>query len=77
MARLAAREPTAVLVVAAWLHGSPPVVAARITYTLDVSQPERSVVTVVGVDEIAGVVRTWLDDVRMLAPAGDGPVTGA
>jgi hypothetical protein len=63
MARLAAREPTAVLVVAAWLHGTPPRVAARITYTHDVTRPEREVVAASGVDEIAAVVRRWLDDV--------------
>jgi hypothetical protein len=74
MARLAAREPTAVLVVAAWLHGTPPQVAARITYTLDATQPEpeREVVTVSGVDEIAAVVRRWLDDLSRPA----APVTG-
>jgi hypothetical protein len=70
MARLAAREPTAVLVVAAWLHGTPPRVAARITYTHDVSRPEREVVTASGMDEITAVVRRWLDDVGGRAPEG-------
>jgi hypothetical protein len=70
MARLAAREPTAVLVVAAWLHGAPPRVAARITYTHDVSRSEREVVTASGVDEITAVVRRWLDDVGGRAPEG-------
>jgi hypothetical protein len=68
MARLAAREPTAVLIVAAWLHGTPPRVAARITYTHDVTRPEREVVTASGVDEITAVVRRWHEE--LAGPAG-------
>ena len=70
MARLAAREPTAVLVVAAWLHGTPPRVAARISDPHDVTRPEREVVAASGVDEITAVVRRWLDDVAGRAPEG-------
>jgi hypothetical protein len=58
-----AAKPTAVLVVSAWREGEPSVVAARITYTLDVTQPHRLTVTAAGVDAIAAVVRRWLDEV--------------
>ena len=54
MVGAAARQPTAVLVVSAWHEGAPPRLAARITYTLDVTRPDRVVVTAAGVDEIVG-----------------------
>ncbi len=76
MARTAAREPAAVLVVSAWREGEPPRVAARITYTLDVTQAERVTVTAAGVEEIGAVVRRWLDEVQASGDAGDAPVTG-
>ena len=71
----AAQEPTAVLVVAAWPHGTPPHVAARITSTLDVRQPERESVAATGRDEIAAAIDRWLDGLARLEH-GDGPVTG-
>jgi hypothetical protein len=66
------RRPTAVLVVSAWLD--PPHLVARITYTLDATQPDRVTVTVAGVDEIAAVVRRWVRDAAE-APGGDVTVT--
>lgn len=59
-----AREPTAVLVLSVWREGSPPRLAARITYTLDVAQAQRVTVTAAGVDEIDDVVRRWLHEVE-------------
>jgi hypothetical protein len=73
MARAA--RPTAVLVVSAWREGRPSVIAARITYTLDVASADRCTVTAAGVDEIAAVVRGWLDEVQASADAGDELVT--
>jgi hypothetical protein len=66
---------TAVLVLTVWLHGDPAKVAARIICTRDVSRPERVVVTAAGSDQIAGVVRSWLDQFVRTAGSGDGPVT--
>jgi hypothetical protein len=63
-------RPTAVLVVSAW-H-DPPHLVARITYTLDATQPDRVTVTVAGVDEIDAVVRRW---VRDAAESRGGDVT--
>lgn len=58
----AAPDSTALLVVHAWLHGTPPHVAARITSTLDVSQPDRVTVAAAGAEEITAEVRRWLDE---------------
>jgi hypothetical protein len=66
-----------VLVVRAWLHGDPPSVAARITYTVDVSRPDRVTVAVAGEDELARVISRWLHEVVAGATTGDGPVTEA
>ena len=77
MVGVAAREPTAVLVVSVWREGAPSRLAGRITYTLDATQPERVTVTAAGVDEIGSVIRRWLDEVEAARqPAGDAPVTG-
>ena len=73
MARAA--RSTAVLVVSAWREGEPSVVAARITYTLDVASADRSTVTAAGVDAIDAVVRRWLDEVQASGDAGDESVT--
>jgi len=64
-------EPSAVLVVRAWVHGSPPRIAARVTYTPDVTQPERVTRTVAGADAIGAVVQGWLDELGRPRP----PVT--
>jgi hypothetical protein len=56
-------EPTAVLVIRAWRHGAPPVVVARITYTLDARTPEQEEVAATGVAEIGAVVERWLEHV--------------
>ena len=64
MVGAAARERAAVLVVSAWREGMPPRLAARITYTLDVTQSDRVTVTTAGADEIQAVVRSWLDGVE-------------
>jgi hypothetical protein len=60
-----ARGRTGVLVVRAWLEGSPPgQLRARITQTLDISAP-REVVRVVGsADDVLALVRAWLDALR-------------
>jgi hypothetical protein len=63
MAGADVRKPTAVLVVSAWHEGEPPKVAARITYTLDVTKPSRVSVAAAGIGEIEAVVRRWLDGV--------------
>lgn len=75
MVGAAVRQPTAVLVVSAWREGTPPRVAARITYTLDVTRPDRVTATAAGVDEIEAVVRRWLGEVESYRPSGDAPVT--
>ena len=59
----AAREPTALIVVAAWHEGSPRRLAARITYTVDASQPSRVTVLAAGLDEIEAVIGDWLNEV--------------
>jgi hypothetical protein len=64
-------EPTAVLVIRAWRHGAPPVVAARITYTLDATSPEKQEVAASGIREIGAVVERWLEEVA----ERDRPVT--
>jgi len=66
-----------VLVVAAWHEGAPPRVAARITYTLDVTHPERITVTAAGAEEIAAVVERWLGELAASPSSGDVPVTEA
>jgi len=71
----AVHERTAVLVVRAWLHGDPPVLAARITYTVDVLRPGEVAVAAAGVDDILDTVSRWLDE--FVARAGDEPVTDA
>jgi hypothetical protein len=75
MSGAAARKPRAVLVVSAWREGVPSRVVARITYTVDVTQSHRLTLTVAGVDEIAAVVRRWLDEVAAAWSSGDAVVT--
>jgi hypothetical protein len=75
MVGAAAREPTALLVVAAWREGTPPTIAARITYTVDTSLPGRVTVTAAGADEIGAVVNEWLDQIDRAAGRRDAPVT--
>jgi hypothetical protein len=75
MVGAAAREPTALLVVAAWHEGVPPRIAARITYTVDTSRPGRVTVTAAGVDEIAAAVTEWLDQISRAAGRRDAAVT--
>jgi hypothetical protein len=75
MAGVAAREPTAVLVASAWEAGAPPEVAARITYTVDVTRPESVTVAATGADEIVAVVRRWLEEVSAGWESGDVAVT--
>jgi hypothetical protein len=70
----AAPEPRALLVVHAWLHGTPPRVVARITSTLDVTRPDRVTVSAAGLDEITTEVRRWLEAVAEAQP-GDERVT--
>ena len=70
------RQASAVLVVSAWHEGAPPTLAARITYTLDAADSERTTVTAAGADEIHAVVRGWLADVEAARRPGDAPVTG-
>jgi hypothetical protein len=53
-----------VLVVAAWHEGEPPVVVARITYTLDVTTADRLTVAAAGLDEIGAFIEGWLQDVE-------------
>jgi hypothetical protein len=67
-------RPTAVLVVSAWSEGAPPRLVARITYTLDATQPDRVTVTAASVDEIDAVVRRWLRDAETFSD-GDATVT--
>jgi hypothetical protein len=59
-----AGRPTGVLVVSAWYEGEPPILAARITYTLDVTVPDRITITAAGLDAIDGVVRKWLREIE-------------
>ena len=70
-----ARKPTALLVVAAWREGSPPRLAARITYTIDAARPERVTVTAAGADEIAAAVNDWLNEIEKAARPRDAAVT--
>jgi hypothetical protein len=71
-----AQEPTAVLVVAAWREGMTSRVVARITYTSDVTRSDHVTVIASGLDEIAGAIRGWLEDVSAVRDSGDAPVTG-
>jgi hypothetical protein len=75
MVGAAAREPTALLVVAAWREGAPPRIAARITYTVDTSRAERVSVLASSADEIAAAVSEWLDQIEKAAGRRDAPVT--
>jgi hypothetical protein len=75
MVGAAAREPTALLVVAAWHEGSPPRLAARITYSVDTSRPGRVTVTAAGADEIAAAVNEWLDEIDRAGGRRDAAVT--
>jgi len=75
MVGAAAREPTALFVVAAWQEGAPPRLAARITYTVDTSHAARVTVTTSGQDEIATVFGRWLNEVVAAAGRRDAPVT--
>ena len=63
MVGAAQRKPTGVLVVAAWRQGAPSRVAARITYTVDVTRSARVTVTAAGVEAIATAIREWLDEI--------------
>ena len=63
MVGAAAREPTALIVVAAWHEGSPPRLAARITYTVDAARASRVTVLAAGQDEIVAVVGDWLNEI--------------
>jgi hypothetical protein len=74
MVGLAPRRPTAVLVVSAWREGAPPVLAARITYTLDVTGDDRVTLVASGVEEIEAAVRRWLRDADAFR-TGDATVT--
>jgi hypothetical protein len=58
-----AGAPTAVLLISAWHEGQPSELAARITYTLDATGPDRVTITASGVDAIGDVVRDWLDEI--------------
>jgi hypothetical protein len=71
MVGAAGRQPAAVLVVAAWHEGEPPRVAARITYSLDVTRADRVTVTAAGVDEIETTVQRWLHQVAATRAASD------
>ena len=75
MVGAAGRKPTALLVVAAWREGSQPRLAARITYTIDAARPERVTVTAAGPEEIAAVVKDWLDEIDRAAGRRDAAVT--
>jgi hypothetical protein len=75
MVGAAAREPAAVLVVAAWHEGAPPRVVARITYSLDVTRADRVTVTAAGLDEIETAIQRWLHQVAAMRVPGDAPVT--
>ena len=75
MVGAAGRQPAAVLVVAAWHEGEPPRIAARITYSLDVTRADRVTVTAAGVDEIETIVQRWLHQVAAMRVAGDATVT--
>jgi nuclear transport factor 2 (NTF2) superfamily protein len=70
------RAPTALLVVSAWREGAPPRLAARITYTFDVTWRDRVTVTAAGVDEILAVIQRWLREADS-SKSGDAPVTEA
>jgi hypothetical protein len=75
MVGAAARKPTALIVVAAWQEGSPPRLAARITYTIDSDRPARVTVTATGADEIAAAVAEWLEQVERAGRRRDAAVT--
>jgi len=67
MVGAAAREPTALIVVAAWHEGAPRRIAARITYTVDTLRASRVTVMAAGPEEIAAVVGDWLDEIGAAA----------
>jgi hypothetical protein len=58
-------ERAGVIVVRAWLENDGRV-RARVTAT-DFSLPDESVSTAEGIDEIVGIVRTWLE--RLVGPS--------
>jgi hypothetical protein len=70
-----ARKPTALLVVAAWREGSPPRLAARITYTIDATRPGRVTLTAAGPEDIAGAVNDWLGEIAKAERRRDAAVT--
>ena len=70
-----ARKPTALLVVAAWREGSPPRLAARITYTIDAARPGRVTLAAAGAEEIAAAVNDWLDEIAKAETRRDATVT--
>lgn len=55
-------DPAAVLVLRVWREG-PKTVRARITETVDVTQPGQTTVVAGSVDDICGVVKDWMEDV--------------
>jgi hypothetical protein len=61
---IAVERPTSVLVVSAWHQGEPPVLTARITQTVDVTQPDRVTEAAVGLEAIEGIIRRWLEQVE-------------
>ena len=55
--------PTGILVLRAWLEGSPPTrLRARLTTTGGVSEPEYPMAVVASVDEACDAIRSWLSD---------------
>ena len=68
-------ERTGVLVVRAWLHGKPPVVAAHLVYTIDVSRPGRVTLAASGAAAVTAAVARWLDEFSASPVTGDASVT--
>jgi hypothetical protein len=69
------RKPTAVLVVTVWHEGAPPRLAARITYTVDVSKPGRVTLTAAGMEEITAAVAEWHEQIEAATKRCDATVT--
>lgn len=65
---LQALEPTAVLVVRAWVEADGGL-RARITRTLDVSSHEQTVTAAASPEEVVGAIVEWLD--AFLRSVGD------
>jgi hypothetical protein len=60
----ATSERAGVLVVRAWVEAGETILRARITGRLDVAVPHETSFAVVGVDSVAEVVRSWLEEVE-------------